>query len=48
MIMKLFQTIAFVSDDLGDPVATAFTKTLDTDQKLRGYLAFDKEISKLK
>lgn len=40
-------TIAFVSDDLGDPVATAFTKTLDTDQKLRGYLAFDKEISKL-
>ncbi len=40
-------TIAFVSDDLGDPVATAFTKKLDTDQKLRGYLAFDKEISKL-
>lgn len=40
-------TIAFVSDDLGDPVSIAFTKTLDTDQKLKGYVAFDKPISKL-
>lgn len=40
-------TIAFVSDDLGDPVTTAFTKKLDTNQKLKGYLAFDKSIAKL-
>lgn len=40
-------TIAFVSDDLGDPISIAFTKTLDTDQKVKGYLAFDKEIDKL-
>lgn len=39
--------IAFVSDDLGDPISIAFTKDLDTDQKVKGYLAFDKEIVKL-
>lgn len=40
-------TIAFVSDDIGDPITIAFTKTLDTDQKTKGYLAFDKPISKI-
>lgn len=40
-------TIAFVSEDLGDPISIAFTKSLDTDQKAKGYLAFDKPITKL-
>lgn len=40
-------TIAFVSDDLGDPVMTSFIKTLDKGQKSKGYLAFDKEFEKL-
>lgn len=40
-------TIAFVSEDIGDPVATAWTKKLNKDQKISGYVAFDKEISKI-
>ena len=40
-------TIAFVSENIGDPVATAWTKTLNKDQKVSGYVAFDKEISKI-
>ena len=40
-------TIAFVSENIGDPVATAWTKKLNKDQKVSGYVAFDKEISKI-
>lgn len=40
-------TIAFVSDNIGDPIMTAWTKTLNKDQKASGYVAFDKEISKI-
>ena len=40
-------TIAFVSDNIGDPITTAWTKKLNKGQKVRGYVAFDKEISKI-
>lgn len=40
-------TIAFVEEDLGDPIMTAWTKTLNKDQKASGYLAFDKKINKI-
>ena len=43
----LDDTIAFVSDDLGDPVMTSFMKKLDNGQKSKGYLAFDKDFNKL-
>jgi len=40
-------TIAFVSDNIGDPIMTAWTKKLNKGQKVSGYVAFDKEISKI-
>lgn len=40
-------TIAFVSDNIGDPIMTAWTKKLNKEQKVSGYVAFDKEISKI-
>ena len=40
-------TLALVSDDLGDPVMTSFMKKLDNGQKAKGYLAFDKNFKKL-
>lgn len=40
-------TIAFVNEDLGDPIATAWTKTLNSGRKAKGYVAFDKEIDKI-
>lgn len=40
-------TIAFVSDNIGDPIMTAWTKKLNKEQKASGYVAFDKEISKI-
>lgn len=40
-------TIPFVEDDLGDPITISFTKSLDKEQKAKGYLAFDKTISKI-
>jgi len=40
-------TIVFVSDNIGDPITTAWTKKLNKGQKVRGYVAFDKEISKI-
>lgn len=40
-------TIVFVSDNIGDPITTAWTKKLNKGQKVSGYVAFDKEISKI-
>ena len=40
-------TIAFVEEDLGDPITTAWTKTLNEGQKATGYLSFDKEIQRI-
>ncbi len=40
-------TIAFVGENLGDPIMIAWTKTLNKDQKASGYLAFDKKINKI-
>ncbi|MDD3840628.1 MAG: zinc ribbon domain-containing protein [Clostridia bacterium] len=40
-------TIAFVEEDLGDPITTAWTKTLNKHQKASGYVAFDKKINKI-
>lgn len=40
-------TIPFVSQDLGDPISIAWTKTLNSGQKATGYLAFDKPIDKI-
>lgn len=40
-------TIALISDDIGDPIMTAWTKTLNKGQKATGYVAFDREINKI-
>lgn len=37
-------TIVFTDKDLGDPIMTAWTKTLNEGQKAKGYVAFDKPI----
>lgn len=40
-------TLAFVSEDLGDTIMTVWTKKLNEGQKAKGYVAFDREIKKL-
>lgn len=40
-------TILFAEDNIGDPITTAWTKKLNKGQKVSGYVAFDKEISKI-
>lgn len=40
-------TIAIVEEDLGDTIMTAWTKTLNEEQKAKGYVAFDKDIEKI-
>lgn len=40
-------TIPFVEENIGDMIATAWTKTLNDGQVAKGYVAFDKSIDKI-
>lgn len=40
-------TLALTSDDLGDPIMTAFTTKINNGQKIKGYLAFKQPIAKI-
>lgn len=37
-------TVPFVEEDIGDMIATAWTKTLNDGQVAKGYVAFDREV----
>lgn len=41
------ETIIITDEKIGDPIGTAWTKSLNKDQKAKGYVAFDKKVKQL-
>ena len=39
--------LLITNEDLGDPIGTVWTKKLNTGQKAKGYVGFDKNINKM-